>query len=274
VITSRPLRVFTSVALALIGLVVVGLPLLYMLVIATGGPGQSLSSLWPSEWNLVRNIRFLFEEGNFGRFMLNSLIMAGGIAVLDVFLAGLAGYALAKLPFPGRRVVFGAVVATLALSPIVVIIPVYVLMRDVGWLNTYQGLIVPYMVSAFGVFLVRQFAAEIPDELLNAARIDGAGELRICLRVAFPLLRPALLTLFLLVFAAQWDNLLWPLVAGDSPDRWTVAVGLATYTDQQFRIGYPLLMGGALVAILPPLVIFAFLQKYYVRGLTLGSLKG
>jgi multiple sugar transport system permease protein len=271
---SRSARFFTSATLAAAGLVLVGLPLLYMLVIATGGPGQSLSSLWPSDWDLVSNIRFLFEEGRFGRYMMNSLIMAGGIAVLDVFFAGLAGYALAKLDFPGRRAVFAAIVATLALSPIVVIIPVYVMMRDVGWLNTYQGLVIPYAASAFGVFLVRQFAAEIPDELLNAARIDGASELRIYFRIAFPLLRPALLTLLLLVFAAQWDNLLWPLVAGDRPERWTVAVGLATYTDQQFRIGYPFLMAGAMVAMIPPLIVFAFLQRYYVRGLTLGSLKG
>jgi multiple sugar transport system permease protein len=143
----------------------------------------------------------------------------------------------------------------------------------VHWLNSYQGLIVPGMVSAFGVFLIRQFALGIPRQLIDAARLDRAGELRILFRIVVPLLRPALLTLFLLEFLAQWDNLLWPLVVSNDPKYWTAAVGLASFTGQ-YGTQYSLLAAAALVSAIPPFVLFVVLQRYYVSGLTLGGLKG
>lgn len=249
------------------------IPVYYMIVVAAGDPGRNIPSVWFQGFSLFSNIREVLGQQEFPRYFVNSFIMAGGIAISDVIFSGLAGYALAKLTFPGRSVLFALVVGTLSLSPIVVLIPVYILMRDVHWLNSYQGLIVPFAVSAFGVFLVRQFALGIPDQLIHSARIEGASEVRIYFLIAMPLLRPALLTLFLLQFVAQWDNLLWPLVVASKQSLWTVPVGLSSFQTEQ-GVAYQLVMAGAVLSVIPPMVLFAFLQRYYVRGLTLGSLKG
>lgn len=261
------LGVLTLASLAML------LPIYYMVVVAAGDPQRNIPSIWFDGFKLFGNFQEVLREKSFPRYFVNSFIMAGGIAILDVIFSGLAGYALAKLRFPGRTLLFGVVVGTLSLSPVVVLIPVYILMRDVHWLNSYQGLIVPFAVSAFGVFLVRQFALGIPDQLLHSARIDGASELRIFFLIAAPLLRPALLTLFLLQFVAQWDNLLWPLVVVSKQDLWTIPVGLSGFQDEQ-GVAYQLLMAGAILSVIPPMVLFALLQRYYVRGLTIGSLKG
>jgi multiple sugar transport system permease protein len=261
------------VALLLVVAAIMLLPVYYMLVVASASDDHHLSRLWFQGFHLFDNVGTVLGDGHFLRYTFNSLVMSGAIAVLDVALSGAAGYALARLEFPGRRLLFAAVVTTLALSPVVVVIPVYVMVRWLGWLNSYQGLIVPGMVSAFGVFLVRQFALGIPRQMLDAARIDGVGELRIFLRIGMPLLRPALLTLLLLQFLAQWDNLLWPLIVANTQELWTIPVGLSGFQGEH-GINYHLLTTGALISLLPPMILFAALQRYYVSGLTLGGLKG
>lgn len=252
--------------------VIMLVPVYDMLVLASSPNDQHLSALWFTHFHLIPNIETILGDGHFLRFIANSLIMSGSIAVLDVAFAGAAGYALATLRFPGRRTLFAAVVLTLSISPVVVIIPVYSLMHLLGWLNTYQGLIAPGMVSAFGVFLIRQFALGIPRALLDAARVDDVGELRIYFRIAVPLLRPALLTLLLLQFLAQWDNLVWPLIVANSESLWTVPVALSGF-EGQHGINYHLMTTGALISVIPPMILFAALQRYYVSGLTLGGLK-
>src|SRR5581483_9740981 len=204
----------------------------YMTVVANEPNQSNLSAVWYHGFHFWDNIRAALTSHTYLRELLNSFVMSGGIALLDVAIAGAAGYALATMGFPGRRLLFATIVATLALSPVAVVVPVYVMMFKVHWLNSYQGLIVPGMASAFGVFLVRQFAAGIPRQVIDAARLDRAGELRIFLRVVVPLMRPALLTLLLLDFLAQWDNLLWPLVVASNPNYWTVAVGLASFSGE------------------------------------------
>lgn len=249
------------------------LPVYYTAVVANQPNQSNLSQVWFHGFHIWHNIKTALSRSGFGHQLLNSVIVSGAIATLDVAIAGAAGYALATMRFPGRRLLFSTIVAILALSPIAVIVPVYVMMYRIHWLNTYQGLIIPGMASAFGVFLVRQFALGIPRTLIHAARLDRAGELRIFMQIAVPLLRPALLTLFLLDFLAQWDNLLWPLVVASNPHYWTVAVGLASFSGEHGTL-YSLLAAAALISAIPPFLLFVLLQRYYLRGLTLGGLKG
>jgi multiple sugar transport system permease protein len=264
-------RAFTIAALSLATLVML-LPIYAAITIASANSDENIDGLTFHGFHLLDNVRALWHDGTFPQSLINSIIVAGSAAVLDVAVCAAAGYALACLPFPGRRLLFGTVVATLSLSPAVVIVPVYVMMRSAGWLDSYQGLILPVAVSAFGVFLIRQFALGIPAQLLHAARIDGASEWRIFTRLAVPLLRPALLTLFLLSFLTQWDNLIWPLIVANQPDLWTLPVALAGF-EGEHGTNYHLLLTGTLVSICPPLLILAVLQRYYVSGLTLGGVK-
>jgi len=245
------------------------LPFLYMLSIASGQGNQT--GLLPGHFALISNLRSVITNAGFGRFLLNSFIMSGGIAVLDVVISAAAGYAIGVLRFPGQRALFAVVIAILGISPIVVIIPVYVMLRDVHWLNSYQALIVPLMCSAFGVFLVRQFALGIPGSVIHAARLDGASEFRIVLRVALPFLRPALFTLLLLDFLTQWDNLIWPLIVASQSSMWTVAVGLSSFQGEH-GIAYNLMSAAGLVSMVPPFVLFLLLQRNYVRGVTFGGI--
>jgi|SRR5579862_625260 len=265
-------RLTIFAALLLTALVML-VPVYYMAVVSNEPNQSNLSAVWFHGFHFFHNIRLALTSHTYLRELLNSFIMSGGIAFLDVAIAGSAGYVLATMRFPGRRILFATIVATLALSPVAVVIPVYVMMFKIHWLNTYQGLIIPGMASAFGVFLVRQFAAGIPRQVIDAARLDRASEFRILLSVIMPLIRPALLTLFLLDFLAQWDNLLWPLVVASNPNYWTVAVGLASFSGEHGTL-YSLLAATALVSAIPPFLLFVALQRYYVSGLTLGGLKG
>nr|WP_240929278.1 carbohydrate ABC transporter permease [Streptomyces coryli] len=242
-----------------------------MVSIAAAGDDTDLRGITFNGFHLAGNVADVFG-GSFGRFLANSLILSFSVAFIDVALSAAAGYALARLRFPGRRLLFGTVIGTLALAPPMIMIPMYVIVRSLGWIDTYQGMIAPMAVSALGVFLVRQFALGIPGELLDAARVDGAGELRVFRTVAFPLLRPALLTLFLLQFLAQWDNLLWPLLVANDRDLWTLPIGLATFQTEH-GTNYHLMMTAALIISVPPLLLLAMLQRYYVAGLTLGGVK-
>ncbi|TCO49504.1 multiple sugar transport system permease protein [Kribbella antiqua] len=271
-LTRRRLAQTASYAVLTVVTLIMLLPIYAAITIASARTDEDIDGLSFHGFHLFGNLADLFADGTFPRYLLNSIIVAGVAAVLDVAISAAAGYALARLSFPGRRVLFATVVATLSLSPAVVIVPTYVMMRWVGWLDSYQGLILPGAVSAFGVFLVRQFALGIPPQLLHAARIDGAGEWRIFTRLAVPLLRPALLTLFLLSFLAQWDNLIWPLIVANNPDLWTLPVGLAGF-EGEHGTNFHLLLTATLVSIVPPLLILAALQRYYVSGLTLGGVK-
>jgi multiple sugar transport system permease protein len=268
----RRLGQTASYAVLTIVTLIMLLPIYAAITIAASAGDENIDGLSFHGFHLFANLGELFGDGTFPRYLLNSIVVAGAAAVLDVAISAAAGYALARLSFPGRRILFATVVATLSLSPAVVIVPTYVMMRWAGWLDSYQGLILPGAVSAFGVFLVRQFALGIPPQLLHAARIDGAGEWRIFTRLAVPLLRPALLTLFLLSFLAQWDNLIWPLIVANNPDLWTLPVGLAGF-EGEHGTNYHLLLTATLVSIVPPLLILAALQRYYVSGLTLGGVK-
>lgn len=228
---------------------------------------------WLPEQPTTENFATLFERLDFPTFFANSLLVAVAVTLGNLAFASMVGYALAKLDFPGRRVVFALVVGTLMVPGMAVFIPQFVLVANLGLVNTYPGLILPFLVQPFGIFLMRQFIGGLPDELIEAARIDGAGELRIFARVIMPLCGPALATLAILTFLGSWNNFLWPLVVAQSEDKYTLPVALALYAVGENRTSFGLLLAGAVVVAIPMIVLFLALQKHFTQGIATTGIK-
>ncbi len=203
----------------------------------------------------------------------NSLIAAALHALLVVATASLAAYPLARMRFRGRGVIFGIIIATLLIPPVILIIPNYLIVSRLGWLNTLVAIIVPTAASAFGVFFMRQFFLSLPAELEEAALIDGANRWDIFLRVILPLSRPALATLALLAFLTNWNDFLWPVYVLFTADVQTLPAGLATLQSAN-AVRYDLLMAGAVIASVPVLILFVFLQRFIIEGVSRSGLKG
>lgn len=207
------------------------------------------------------------------RWFTNSLVAAVANSALVVSTAAMAAYALARMDFRGKNVVFGMIIATLFVPPVILVIPNYLIVGELGWLNTLAAVIVPTAASAFGVFFLRQFFLSIPDELEEAARLDGASPLQIFLKVILPLSRPALATLALLAVLANWNDFLWPVYVLFSPEMQTLPAGLSTLQSAN-AVRYDLLMAGAVIASVPILILFVFLQRYIIEGVSRTGLKG
>lgn len=214
----------------------------------------------------------IWQKAPFARFVANSFIIAGGITALHLIFDPLVGYVFAKMDFPGKRLMFGAVLSTLMLPFFIRMIPLYVLTAKMGWINTYPGLIVPFAMSAYGIFLMRQFIQPIPDELIEAARIDGASDLRIFVSIVLPLIRPGLATLALLTFAFQFNEFLWPLVVVSSTEMRPITTGLTLF-NQEFFTAWNLTSTGGVILFLPSFVLFLFTQRYFVRSVMLSGMK-
>jgi multiple sugar transport system permease protein len=208
----------------------------------------------------------------FGRYFLNSLLFALLVVTGQLVTSATAGYAFARLEFRGRERLFLLVLATMMVPPVVVLIPRFLLIDGLGWLDTYQGLASTELVTVWGIFLMRQFFRSVPRELEDAARIDGAGPGRIFWSVALPLARPALATLGLFAFIDAWKNLLWPLVATRSLEMRTVEVGIASF-HSTFLTHWPYQMAAAVAAVLPILLLFLFTQRYFVQGIQMTGFK-
>jgi len=211
-----------------------------------------------------------------GRAFLNSAVVSIGSTLLVVFVSALAAYPLARMRFPGRTLIFGLLVGSLMIPNAVVLVPQYVLTQRLGWLSTYQGLIVPEaaMTFAFGVFLLRQFFVTMPAELEDAARIDGANAWQIFLRVVLPLSQPVLGALAIFAFRSAWNDFLWPLIAVNRPDMFPLPVALALLRGAYSSESYGPIMAGAALSALPLLVVFLFANRRIVEGVRLGGLKG
>lgn len=205
-------------------------------------------------------------------FFQNTLIFAGGVTVVSLTFDSLTAYALARLEFPGRTVMFVVILATLMIPVQVTMIPVFVIVYHLGWLNTYAGLIIPRATNAFGIFMLRQFFLTVPRELDQAARIDGCGELRIYWRIILPLSKSALATLAVFHLMYNWNDLLWPLVMTTSTGMETLTVGLATLTGQH-EYEYAVLMAGATLALAPLIIAFLSVQRYFIQGIALTGVK-
>jgi multiple sugar transport system permease protein len=270
----RIAAVLGNAALAVAGAITL-FPLLWMLSASFMPPGEATSvppRLLPSEPTL-EHYRVLLERLDVARYLGASAAIALGATSFSVLLNAMAGYAFAKLRFPGRERLRGVLLAALVVPGQVGMLPLFLLMREMGLLNSYWGVIVPSMASIFGIFLVRQYAEAIPDALLDAARVDGAGELRIFFQIAMPLCRPILVTLAVATFMGTWNDFLWPLVVLTDDRLHTLPVALAGLFGEHVQ-DTELMMAGAVVTVLPVMLVFLMLQRYYVAGLTAGSLKG
>lgn len=219
------------------------------------------------------NYKYVVVDTNFGRSLLNSAFMTFAVTFGSVFTSSLAAFAFARLNWVGRDKVFLAYLATMMIPSAVTLIPTFVLMRILGWVNTYWGLIVPGMFTAWGTFMLRQFFMSIPRDLEDAALLDGCSIWGIYRHVVLPLSKPAVAALTILTFMGVWREFMWPLIITNTPDMHTLAVALAGFSDR-YGIKWQLMMAGSVIMVLPMLVVFIFGQRYFVEGIKLGALKG
>lgn len=218
------------------------------------------------------NYRTVLGDTAFVRYFLNSVLVAGITVASVLITSSMAGYAFAKFEFPGRRVLFVLVLATLMIPFQVRVIPLYVLASDLGLLDSYAGLVLPGLVDAFGIFLMRQYLQSIPSELIDAARVDGASELTIFVRIVLPLAKPALAALAIFSLVASWESFLWPLLVISSPDKYTLPLGLAQFSGR-FVTRVDLQMAASALTILPMLIVFLIMQRRFIEGMATAGMK-
>ena len=267
----------TKVLLYIVGAVVTVLmlfPFYWMIVTALRPPGTEADLTFiPQPYLAFENFTRAWNERPFTQFTINSTIIAVVGTVLTVFLNALAGFAFAKYRFPGREILFYAVLATMAVPFHITMIPVFVTLARLNLVNTYWGVILPGVASAFGIFMIRQYMQSIPDDLLDAARIDGASELGIFFRIIIPLSKPALAVLVIFSFLGRWNDFLLPLLVLISPDMQTLPIGIASFIGE-YRADWPAVMAVSLISILPTVVVFLFFQRYFVSGMAISGMKG
>jgi multiple sugar transport system permease protein len=250
-------------------------PLLWMLSVsfmARGEASQFPPPLLPADPGLD-NYRMLFGTFGIGRFLLNSILVSTLATVLALLFTVPAGYAFAKLRFNGRDATFRLLVAALVVPGQIGMLPLFLELKAMGLVNSYAGALVPWLAGIFGIFLVRQYCLSIPDEMLEAARIDGASEAQILRRIVLPILTPIVVTLALFVFLGSWNDFMWPLIILADQDLYTLPVALAAMSRQHVQDN-ELMMAGAVVTTLPVLILFLALQRFYLSGLLTGSVKG
>ncbi|GGL98208.1 carbohydrate ABC transporter permease [Nakamurella endophytica] len=263
----------TYVLLVAGSLVMLG-PLLWMLAASFKSIPEILAfppTLLPKSFD-PRNYRQVFEQADFLRYFLNSTVIAAITVVSVLVTSSLAGYAFAKFTFPGRNVLFVLVLATLMIPFQVRVIPLYVLAGDLHLLNTYAGMVLPSLVDAFGIFLMRQFLTAVPSELIEVARVDGAGELRIFFRIVLPLAKPALSALAIFTLVSSWESFLWPLLVASSPDMYTLPLGLAQFAGR-YLSRTDLQMAASTLTVIPLLVAFLIMQRRFIEGLATTGFK-
>jgi multiple sugar transport system permease protein len=258
-----------------VAVVVVAAPFVWM-VLGSLKPTTELRQVPPTWWPQnpsLDNYSQLFSRLSFGTYFANSAIVAVVVTAGNLLFCSMLGYALAMLEFRGKKVVFVAVLATLMIPGVVTFVPLFVLVANAGLVDTLPGLFLPFLVAPFGVFLMRQFILGLPRDLLDAGRVDGAGELRIFARIILPLCGPALATLGILTFLGSWNNFLWPLVVAQTEDTYTLPVALALYSKGQNSTNYGLLLAGATVVVIPILLLFLAFQRKVIEGIATTGIK-
>ncbi|MCG8514421.1 MAG: carbohydrate ABC transporter permease [Halanaerobiales bacterium] len=258
-----------------IGLIAMIAPFLWML--STSFKSTKAIFRFPPDWipaqPTLAHYQKLFETLDFLTPFKNTVIVAVSITFLSLLICSMAGYAFAKFRFPGRDKLFIGLLGTLMVPGQITMIPVFLLLNKLRLLNSYPGLILPGLASAFSIFFMRQFIRTIPDELLEAARIDGASERYIFFKIVLPLCKPALATLGIFNFTGSWNSFLWPLIIASSEKMYTLPVAIANLGGQ-YQTDYGLQMAGAVVVIVPIIIVFLFAQRYFIKGITLSGLKG
>lgn len=272
----RPVATAVLYALLVVAAVLTVLPFVWVLSGSLRGLEEFQAdpgAWWPIAPTL-RNYANLFQTAGFGTYLVNSLVVAAMVVTGNVIGGALAGYALAKLEFRGKRLAFVAVLAALMMPFSATFVPQFMITVNVGLIDTLAGIAAPALVLPISVFIVRQYAASIPDELIEAARVDGASELRIFAQIFLPLAGPALATSTILSFLASWNNFIWPLIVAQRESTYTLPVGLAATQQAASNVtDYGLVLAGAVVVMLPVLVLFLFLQRHFVQGIAAAGLK-
>ncbi|MCT8997267.1 carbohydrate ABC transporter permease [Chelativorans intermedius] len=268
----RPGRI-VAWTLLMIGGIVMVTPLIYMFSTSLKSAGQVYDlRLIPADPTLDNYIRVL-ADGRFVRWFLNSTLVATAVTLSNVFFDSLVGYTLAKFEFRGRYLVFLAILSTLMIPTEMLVIPWYLMSSQLGWLDTYWGIMFPGMMTAFGTFLMKQFFETVPDDFLEAARVDGLNEFTIWWKIAMPMVTPAISALAIFTFLGNWTAFFWPLIVTTSRELYTLPVGLSSFAVEQ-SIQWEMIMTGAALATIPTLIVFLALQRYIVRGVMLAGLKG
>jgi multiple sugar transport system permease protein len=260
----------------LLGAAVLSLfPLLWMVSVSLMSPGEASTfppRLLPSRPTFA-NYHELFAHANLGRYLANSVLLTSAVTVVSLVFNVAAGYAFAKLSFAGRDRIFKLLLGALVIPSQVAMVPLFLLLKSLGLVNTYGGVIVPAMAGIFGIFLVRQYALSVPDALLEAARMDGASEFRIFRSVVVPVLRPIIVTLAVFTLLGTWNDFMWPLIVLSDNDLYTLPVALASLSREHVQDN-ELMMAGSVLTTLPVLIVFLVLQRHYIQGLMVGSVKG
>ena len=262
-------------AMLILGAIVTLLPLAWMIsasFMTTGEASVYPPRVIPRSFTLDQYTE-LFTRMNIGRSFLNSAFVAGMTTVISLLFNSMAGYAFAKLRFSGRDRMFGFLLAALVIPTQIGMLPLFLMFKSVGLINTYWGVILPATASIYGIFLMRQFIRSIPDDLLDAARIDGASELRIYWSVVLPVARPILATLALFTFMASWNDFMWPLIVLTDEDKYILPVAIASLSGEHSQ-DIELMMASSVLTVIPVLILFIALQRYYIAGLMAGSVKG
>ena len=262
-------------ALLLCGAALTLFPLAWMLSVSFMAPGEASTfppPLLPAHPTLG-NYRELFDHHDIGRYLVNSVLLATAATLLSLTFNVAAGYAFAKLRFSGRDRIFRLMLGVLVIPGQVTMLPLFLMLKSVGLVNTYLGVLIPSMAGIFGIFLVRQYALGIPDVLLEAARIDGASEFRIFRSIVLPLLAPILVTLAIFSFLASWNDFMWPLIVLAGNEHYTLPVALASLAREHGHDN-EMMMAGSVLTVIPVLLLFLGLQRYYLQGLLIGSVKG
>ncbi|MCL4424579.1 MAG: carbohydrate ABC transporter permease [Actinobacteria bacterium] len=270
----RRVEQVTQYAVLLIIAFFILIPLYWMVITALKERNEVFAlpiKWWPSRLHW-ENFAEGLSQRPFGQYFWNSLMVTSVITVGTVFFSALAGYSLAKFHYRGRQAFFLLILSTMMIPFQVVMLPLYLLVRQLGWLNTYWGLIVPYAMSAFGVFLMRQHILQLPDDFIHAARIDGCSEFGIFWRIILPMSRPAISALAIFTFMLNWDNFLWPLMVVSKDTYRTLPLGIMFF-ENAYQTQYHLLMAVSLLSMLPVLIVFFILQREFINGMVASGLK-
>jgi multiple sugar transport system permease protein len=228
---------------------------------------------WPHEPDATAYRRLLTEQ-HFPRYYLNSIIVSVVVAVSSTFFAALTGFALSnKYTFKGKGLFFGFILGTMLLPFELIMIPLYIMMRALGLLNTYAAIIIPGLLGAFGVFLLRQAINDIPNDFLDAGRIDGAHEVTLFNRIVMPMALPVMAALLVFTFVGMWNSYYWPLVVINAEPKRTLTLAIV-YMQGFYAVDYPLILGGAVLGAVPIMIVFAFSQRFFIQSMTLSGLKG
>ena len=274
-LTRRRVSQVVLYVLLVVGAFIALMPMLWMLsasVMPTGEASMYPPRLLPSAITFS-HYGELFSRLNLGRYLFNSALIAFTVTAISLVINSMAGYAFAKLRFRGRDRAFRILSLGLVLPVQVAMLPLFLLMKNLHLINTYWGVIIPGMASIFGIFLIRQYALSIPDDMLDAARIDGASELRIYWSVVVPGILPILATLAIWTFLATWNDFMWPLIVLSDESHYTLPVALANLSGEHVA-DTELMMAGSVLTVIPVLAVFLFLQRYYIQGVMAGSVKG